>query len=87
MYEGHAHAGRPVGSLKQLSHQAWSKMASIKAVVGVSPDSFAVLKYITIYTIQMCCTGAPAFTAAFNFIRITLEVGVLDITDHAFHSS
>ena len=45
---GYALAGRPVGSPKQVVTLSKAKMASIKALVSVSPDSFVVSKYITI---------------------------------------
>ena len=48
-----------------------------KALVSCLADSFIVLKYHMIQTIQMCCTGVSVFIAASIFIGIMLEDGVL----------
>ena len=41
-------AGKPVGSPESAVTLSEVQMASIKALVGVSPRSFVVSKYITI---------------------------------------
>ena len=40
--QGYAHAARPVGLPESAVTSSEVQMASIKAVVGVSPDSFIV---------------------------------------------
>ena len=86
VYKGYARARRSVGLPESAVTLGKFQNGVSKALslVSCSADSFVMLKYHMIQTIQMCCTGVSTFIAAFNFIGIMLEVGVLNIAAHTF---